>query len=153
MQMFAFRQTEASIREIKLRKEQLRNAELVEAELAEMQRRIEMLQHQVAAVSQPVIASEQWRSYPVVKSIFQRVEARACKLFRVKRGELYSSRRQRRLSLARHFVMYWACRLTTLSLPQIGRLMGGRDHTTIMHGRDVYPGKRAAMGRHLREVR
>lgn len=152
MQMFAYRNTEASIREVRRRKAQLRSAEIVGAELAEMQRKIEVLQHQVAAVSQPVIASEQWYSYPVVKSTFQRIEARACKLFRVKRGELYSARRQKKLALARHFVMYWACRLTTLSTPQIGRLMGGRDHTTILHGRDCYPVKRAKVGRYLRPV-
>jgi chromosomal replication initiation ATPase DnaA len=153
MHMVAYRNTEASIREIRARKTQLRETARVAGELAAMQRRIEALQAKVNEVSKPVIIDDHWSRSPVVKSVFQRIEARACKLFRVKRAELYSCRRQRKLALARHFVMYWACRLTTLSLPQIGRLMGGRDHTTILHGRDAYPQKRAAMGRHLREVR
>ena len=75
------------------------------------------------------------------------------KLFRVTRSELNSNRRNRELVFARQFIMYWACRLTHLSLPQIGKLMGGRDHTTAMHGRNTYPVKRAKMGRTLRPVR
>ena len=30
--------------------------------------------------------------------------------------------------------MWLAKRLTTRSLPEIGRRFGGRDHTTVMHG-------------------
>ena len=30
--------------------------------------------------------------------------------------------------------MYLCKRLTTRSLPEIGRQFGGRDHTTVMHG-------------------
>lgn len=84
---------------------------------------------------------------------YRSIEERAMKLFRVTRVELNSNRRNRELVFARQFIMYWACRLTALSLPQIGKLMGGRDHTTSMHGRDVYPVKRAKMGRYLRSVR
>lgn len=36
----------------------------------------------------------------------------------------------------RHVAMYLCAHLTHLSLPEIGRRMGGRDHTSIMHGRD-----------------
>lgn len=66
--------------------------------------------------------------------------------------EVLSDRRDKRVVLARHAVMYWCCRLSLRSLPQIGRLMN-RDHTTIMHGRRVYVEKRKAMGRTLRPVR
>lgn len=48
--------------------------------------------------------------------------------------ELEGARRFHPLSCARQIV-YWAlARFTGLSLPQIGRQMGGRDHTTILHG-------------------
>lgn len=87
------------------------------------------------------------------KHTFAELERRTCKLFRLSKRELYSSRRHRSVAFARHFLMYWASRLTGLSLPKIGRLMGNRDHTTILHGKKAYVEKRAQMGRYLRPVR
>jgi hypothetical protein len=52
--------------------------------------------------------------------------------------DLKSARRTRKYTQAR-FECYWrARRETALSLPQIGRLMGGRDHTTVLHGCKKY---------------
>ena len=45
------------------------------------------------------------------------------------------SRRQP-LVLARQIAMYLCRELTDLSLPKIGKLFGGRDHTTVMHAVD-----------------
>lgn len=48
--------------------------------------------------------------------------------------ELRSHRRHRAVNLARQEAM-WRCRHeTTASLPMIGRVLGHRDHTTILHG-------------------
>jgi hypothetical protein len=48
--------------------------------------------------------------------------------------ELFSNRRTHAIVLLRH-ELFWTLReQTTLSLPQIGRAMGGRDHTTVLHG-------------------
>lgn len=55
--------------------------------------------------------------------------------------------------LARQAVMYWAVRLTGYSYPKIGRIMGGRDHTSIMYGATAYRKKREKMGRYLRKAR
>jgi chromosomal replication initiator protein len=82
-----------------------------------------------------------------------RIKATACRVFKISPTQLISNRRDRHLVLARQFVMYWGYRLTPLSLPQIGRRIGGRDHTTILHGTRSYIEKRKAMGRHLRSVR
>lgn len=70
----------------------------------------------------------------------------------VNRVDLISQRRTKHICFARHALMYWASRLTTLSLPEIGRRIGDRDHTTIIHGNHAYVGKRAAMHRHLRPL-
>jgi hypothetical protein len=45
-----------------------------------------------------------------------------------------------------HFEFYWRCRRETkLSLSQIGRLLGGRDHTTVVHGVKKYEALRRFM--------
>lgn len=77
------------------------------------------------------------------------IEQRALRLFGVTRSDIRGKRRTNDIVFARQFIMYWTARLTVLSLPQIGRLMGNRDHTTVLHGTRIYPEKRARMGRHL----
>ncbi|MCA1840641.1 MAG: chromosomal replication initiator protein DnaA [Actinomycetota bacterium] len=47
--------------------------------------------------------------------------------------EILSLKRDRALVNARHIAMYLCRELTDLSLPQIGRRFGGRDHSTVMH--------------------
>lgn len=87
------------------------------------------------------------------KHTYREIERRACLLFHVKPSEVRSNRRAQSIVFVRQFIAYWACRLTPLSLPQIGRLMGGRDHTTCLHHKRKYPDKRAKMGRYLRPAR
>lgn len=48
--------------------------------------------------------------------------------------EIMAHRRPPPLVTVRHIVMYLSRELTTLSLPQIGRHLGNRDHTTILWG-------------------
>jgi len=47
--------------------------------------------------------------------------------------EIVSHRRQIEVIRARHVAMYLAREMTPMSLPDIGRRFGGRDHTTILH--------------------
>lgn len=47
--------------------------------------------------------------------------------------DLLSPQRTRDLVLARQIAMYLCRELTDLSLPKIGQIMGGRDHTTVLH--------------------
>jgi chromosomal replication initiation ATPase DnaA len=81
------------------------------------------------------------------------ISKRICKAFGISFVSLRANRRDVETTLARHAVCYWACRLTGKSLPQIGRFLGNRDHTTVMHGRDAYVQKRARMGRTLKPVK
>jgi chromosomal replication initiation ATPase DnaA len=54
--------------------------------------------------------------------------------FSVSELELLSQRRTKNVILARH-VLYWLCReVTQYSLPEIGRRLMGRDHSTVLHG-------------------
>lgn len=89
----------------------------------------------------------------IYRASYYDIEVRVCRALKVRRDELYSDRRHRKVVLARHAIMYWACRLTLMSLPEIGRKMGGKDHTTVLHARNTYPDKRAKQGRFLRAVR
>lgn len=84
---------------------------------------------------------------------YAEIEAKALRLFKMTKSELHSNRRHLDVVLARQFVCYWSVRLTRLSSVQIGRLMSGRDHTTILWGKLSYVRKRAEMGRYLRPVR
>ena len=49
-------------------------------------------------------------------------------------GALLSERRTQSLSRPRQIAMFVARKVTARSLPFIGRRMGDRDHTTILHG-------------------
>jgi len=49
-------------------------------------------------------------------------------------SELKGPRRTRRISVPRQMAMYLLRDLAQLSFPQIGEFLGGRDHSTVMHG-------------------
>lgn len=53
--------------------------------------------------------------------------------FKLSVDELYGSSRSQSLATARQIAMYLCRDLTSLSLPKIGQLFGGRDHTTVMY--------------------
>jgi chromosomal replication initiator protein len=46
---------------------------------------------------------------------------------------MHSPRRARAVARPRQVAMYLSKQLTSRSLPEIGRMFGGRDHTTVMH--------------------
>lgn len=49
-------------------------------------------------------------------------------------ADLLSIRRNKAVVAARHEAMYRMRHETTLSYPQIGKRMGGRDHSTVVYG-------------------
>ena len=53
--------------------------------------------------------------------------------FKLKVADMYSKRRPANIALARQVAMYLAKEMTNKSLPEIGELFGGRDHTTVLH--------------------
>lgn len=63
-----------------------------------------------------------------------RILKAVCGHFEVTMADLCSPRRPQALSFARQAAMYLLRERTELSLSEIGGLLGGRDHTTILHG-------------------
>ena len=54
--------------------------------------------------------------------------------YKIKVSDMYSKRRPNSIALPRQVAMYLAKETTQKSLPEIGELFGGRDHTTVLHG-------------------
>jgi chromosomal replication initiator protein len=53
--------------------------------------------------------------------------------FEIPAREMVSARRSREVARPRQVAMYLAREMTPQSLPAIGRMFGGRDHTTVLH--------------------
>ena len=62
------------------------------------------------------------------------IQKKVARHFDIRVADMLSSRKQRAIARPRQVAMYLAKRLTSRSLPEIGRQFGGRDHTTVMHG-------------------
>ena len=58
------------------------------------------------------------------------------KYFNIKTGDLCGSSRKKELVTARHITAYLLLTEIKLPLKEVGELLGGRDHTSIMHARD-----------------
>lgn len=59
-----------------------------------------------------------------------------CSYFNVSQKELAGPKRQKGLVLSRHFAMFILSEELGMTVEKIGQVLGGRDHTTVMHGRD-----------------
>lgn len=64
----------------------------------------------------------------------QKVIDTICHYFGIKQEELMSKKRSRELVYPRQITMYLMRSQLSLSYPNIGKLLGGKDHTTIIHG-------------------
>ena len=61
------------------------------------------------------------------------IVAAICNTYKVKPSEIAAKSRKSKHVQARHLTMYLTNKYTTLSLSQIGRELGGRDHSTVSH--------------------
>jgi chromosomal replication initiator protein len=64
----------------------------------------------------------------------QRILSEVARHYGLTEDDLVGRSRRRVVSLPRQLVMYLVREETETSLPRIGELLGGRDHTTIIHG-------------------
>ena len=62
-----------------------------------------------------------------------RIVVAVAERFAVRTEALFGQRRTRSIALPRQVAMYLMRQLTDLSLVEIGRMFGGRDHTTVMY--------------------
>lgn len=56
--------------------------------------------------------------------------------YRISRGDLTGKSKKKEVVLPRQICCYLMCELLSLPLVSIGKILGGRDHTTIIHSRD-----------------
>lgn len=56
--------------------------------------------------------------------------------FKIKLEDLLAKKRTRNVTYPRQIAMYLCRELTETSLPKIGEIFGGRDHTTVIHAHD-----------------
>lgn len=70
----------------------------------------------------------------VARVLISEIKARVAARHRISLDQLLSPSREFRFSHARQEVMYFAHALSAQSLPAIGRALGNRDHTTVLHG-------------------
>jgi chromosomal replication initiator protein len=65
--------------------------------------------------------------------------------YKIKVADMYSKKRPASIARPRQIAMYLAKELTQKSLPEIGELFGGRDHTTVLHAVRKIGGERQQM--------
>jgi len=56
--------------------------------------------------------------------------------YNITSSDIYSKNKSRSISYPRQIVMYLCRKLTELSVTEIGKVLGGRDHSTVLHGFD-----------------
>ena len=65
--------------------------------------------------------------------------------YKIKVADMYSKKRPASIARPRQIAMYLAKELTQKSLPEIGELFGGRDHTTVLHAVRKISGERQTL--------
>jgi chromosomal replication initiator protein len=63
----------------------------------------------------------------------ENIQKTVADFFGIKIADMYSKKRPANIARPRQIAMYLAKELTQKSLPEIGELFGGRDHTTVLH--------------------
>jgi len=63
----------------------------------------------------------------------ENIQKTVADFFHIKVADMFSKRRPANIARPRQIAMYLAKELTQKSLPEIGELFGGRDHTTVLH--------------------
>jgi hypothetical protein len=62
------------------------------------------------------------------------IVAEVCRYYEQTRDALYSERKDAKLARARQVAMYFGRWTANRTTPEVGMMLGGRDHTTVLHG-------------------
>ncbi|HEX4105004.1 MAG TPA: chromosomal replication initiator protein DnaA [Rhizomicrobium sp.] len=73
------------------------------------------------------------RAGPGLKTSIEDIQRKTAEFYKLDVKDFHSPQRARRVARPRQVAMYLSRKLTTRSLPEIGRRFGGRDHTTVLH--------------------
>jgi hypothetical protein len=116
----------------------------VAAMMTSLQARIDLLQARLAGIEQRLDAPREALPFEMVAyGWVRRIAEVVAEEWGVAAAELVSARRTGSLIRPR-FVLIWLIKeVSTMSLPQIGRVVGDRDHTTVMHALRRVEGWRA----------
>ncbi|MCD4830622.1 MAG: chromosomal replication initiator protein DnaA [Anaerohalosphaeraceae bacterium] len=82
------------------------------------------------AMAKEVLAEHLSRTDPIVH--ISDIESAATTFFGITPADIHSSKKDRTVSTARSFSMYLARKCTKMSFPEIGRLMGNKNHATVI---------------------
>jgi len=63
----------------------------------------------------------------------ENIQKTVADFYKIKVADMYSRKRPANIARPRQIAMFLAKELTQKSLPEIGELFGGRDHTTVLH--------------------
>ena len=63
----------------------------------------------------------------------ENIQKTVADFYKIKVADMYSKKRPASIAHPRQVAMYLAKEMTKKSLPEIGELFGGRDHTTVLH--------------------
>jgi chromosomal replication initiator protein len=73
----------------------------------------------------------------------ENIQKTVADFYKIKVADMYSKKRPASIAYPRQVAMYLAKELTKKSLPEIGELFGGRDHTTVLHAVRKMAGERS----------
>ncbi|MEP0153613.1 chromosomal replication initiator protein DnaA [Pseudophaeobacter sp.] len=68
------------------------------------------------------------------KITVEEIQRKVSEYYNIRMSDIIGPKRLRSYARPRQVAMYLCKKLTSRSLPEIGRRFGGRDHTTVMHG-------------------
>ena len=114
-------------------------AKKISSNVRELEGALRRLIAHVELVNRPItVVTAQQLLYDILRAnnrkvTVEEIQKRVSEYFNIRTNDMVSVRRSRLVARPRQIAMYLSKTCTPKSLPEIGRLFGGRDHTTVIH--------------------